>query len=75
MAVWQDLYQKTKLDRFEIFALEQELVMKGVKVARINPKAIAKSELLGELNSESGLWSEGLLTKALRQYAANTLST
>lgn len=27
-----DLYQKTKLDRLEIFALEQELVLRGVKI-------------------------------------------
>lgn len=47
MVFWFDLYNKTKLDRIEIFGLEQQLVMKGVKMARINPKAMSKSELIG----------------------------
>ena len=40
--IWFDLYDKTKLSRFEIYELEQQLVQKGVKVKRINPKAISK---------------------------------
>ena len=47
MALWLELYQKTKLDRVEIFKLEQELVITGVKTKRVNPKAIDRSNLLG----------------------------
>jgi len=63
-----DLYQKTKLDRLEIFTLEQELVLKGVKIERINPKSISKHELIGNVDSQSGLWHEGLLTSSLRRF-------
>jgi hypothetical protein len=41
--IYQDLFEKTKLDRFEIFNLEEALVMKGVKLYRINPKSISKA--------------------------------
>jgi len=63
-----DLYQKTKLDRLEIFALEQELVLKGVKIERINPKSISKHELIGNVDSQSGLFNQGLLTSCLRRF-------
>ena len=63
-----DLYQKAKLDRLEIFALEQELVLKGVKIERINPKSISKHELIGNVDSQSGLFNQGLLTSSLRRF-------
>ena len=69
MAIWTDLYVKTKLERMEIFALEQQLVIKGVKTVRINPKALSKRELIGEINAESEIWEEGLLSQALRRFA------
>lgn len=62
MAIWQDFYNKTKLDRLEIFALEQKLIMKGVKTARVNPKAMSKNELIGVIDGETNLWQEGILT-------------
>jgi hypothetical protein len=62
------------LDRFEIFALEQELVMKGVFMARINPKSMSKAELIGEMHPDSGAWLEGSLTGVLRRHALD-LST
>jgi hypothetical protein len=62
LALWQDLYATSKLDRLEIFALEKELVIKGAKIKRINPKSISKSELIGEIANGSGIWNEGLLT-------------
>jgi hypothetical protein len=36
--------------------------MKGVKTARINPKAMSKSELIGVIDDETNVWQEGLLT-------------
>jgi hypothetical protein len=74
MFVWQELYEKTKLDRFEIFALEQELVMKGVHLQRLNPKSMSKSELIGELHPDSGAWIEGNLTKTLRNHSLDSSS-
>lgn len=56
LAIWQDFYNKTKLDRVEIFALEQKLNMKGVKTARVNPKAMSKSELIGVIDEETNIW-------------------
>jgi hypothetical protein len=43
--------------------------MRGVKTIRINPKALSKKELIGEINEESEIWEEGLLTSALRRFA------
>lgn len=74
MAIWTDLYVKTKLERMEIFALEQQLVIKGVKTIRINPKALSKRELIGEINAESEIWEEGLLSQALRRFASDETS-
>lgn len=43
-------------------------MQKGVKVKRINPKAISKGQLLGEFEPKSGLWQDGLLTEELKRY-------
>jgi hypothetical protein len=43
----------------EIFKIEQEVVIHGVKVKRVNPKAIKMTELIGELNPDNGAWFEG----------------
>ena len=53
LAMWQDLYNKTKLDRLEIYGLEQQLVIKGVKTTRINPKALSKNELIGQIDEQT----------------------
>lgn len=68
------MYQKTKLDRLEVFALEEQLVLKGVKISRINPKSISKHELIGIIDSKSGLWKEGLLTAELRLFGQDKTS-
>jgi hypothetical protein len=67
-AIWQEYYLKTQLDRLEIFHLEELLVLKGVKVRRINPKSIDRKELVGEIIPKQGTWIEGLLTQALREF-------
>lgn len=69
MALWQDLYNKTKLDRVEIFGLEQQLNVKGVKTVRINPKALSKEELIGKIDDQTQVWAEGQLTSVLRRFS------
>ena len=46
--------------------MEQELVIRGVKTKRVNPKAITRSSLLGYIDSQSGVWEEGQLTAAIK---------
>jgi dynein heavy chain len=49
-------------------------VLKGVKINRINPKSINKHELIGIIDSKSGVWKEGILTSALRVFGKDLSS-
>jgi hypothetical protein len=49
-------------------------VLKGVKLSRINPKSINKHELIGIIDSKSGVWKEGLLTSVLRVFTKDISS-
>ena len=50
MTIWQDLYKKTQLTEEQIDQLRLSLVLRGVELARINPKSIQKEELIGVIN-------------------------
>lgn len=54
--------------------MEQELVLRGVKVSRINPKSITNSEFIGLVKPDNGVWQEGLFTNALREFTSDNSS-
>lgn len=37
---WQDMWKKSKLSKETIDELKEELVIRGVDITRINPKAV-----------------------------------
>ena len=47
-------------------------MLRGVNLKRINPKSISRAEFIGEVTASSGIWSEGLLTMALREFSDDT---
>jgi dynein heavy chain len=42
-----------------------------VKYARVNPKAVNIRQFFGEINPESGVWSEGVFTGEFRKFASD----
>lgn len=62
MALWQEMFKKSKLTKDVIDELKEELVVRGVETARINPKSVNINQLFGEINKETYVWSEGVLT-------------
>jgi len=74
MTIWQDLYKKTQLTEEQIDQLRLSLVLRGVELARINPKSIQKEELIGVINSDL-VWTEGLFTENFRAFCADHTST
>jgi hypothetical protein len=56
------MFKKSKLTKDIIDELREELVVRGVETARINPKSVNINQLFGEINKETYVWSEGVLT-------------
>ena len=38
--MWQEMFKKTKLEQTDIEVLKEDLVLRGVELVRINPKAV-----------------------------------
>ena len=55
--------------------MKEDLVLRGVECIRINPKSVKSSELFGEINRESYVWSEGLFTHHFRKFSLDTTTT
>ena len=70
LAVWQDMYRRTKLPEDEIDEIRATLTIKGVSMRRMNPKGMTMDELFGTFHRESHEWHEGLFTQHYRDFAA-----
>jgi hypothetical protein len=57
------MFKKSKLTKEVIDELRDELIVRGVETARINPKSVNISQLFGEVNKETYVWSEGVFTQ------------
>ena len=71
MAIWLELYKKTELSPGEIEYMRDQLASQGVVKARINPKALTNSQLIGVINEES-MWCEGIFTTAFRDFCTDS---
>ena len=68
MVLWQDMYKKSKLTKETIDLLKEDLVIRGVETARINPKSVDINQLFGEINKETYVWTEGIFTSVFREF-------
>jgi len=73
-ALWQEYYKKSKLTKAEVDQLKHELIIRGVDQHRINPKSVNNIQLFGEINKETYVWNEGLLSSIFRQYSKDHTS-
>ena len=63
------MYKRTKLTVDEIDEIRNNLRHKGVRVRRMNPKAMTMKELFGACDDLSHEWQEGLFTQEFRAFA------
>ena len=73
--LWLELYKKSKLEKAEIEELKEGLVQRGVQYVRLNPKAVQLTELFGEVNRETYVWTEGQFTEAFRRFSLDKSTT
>ena len=68
------MFKKSKLTKEVIDELRDELIVRGVETARINPKSVNISQLFGEVNKETYVWSEGVFTQQFREFSKDKTS-
>jgi dynein heavy chain, axonemal len=73
-ALWNDFYKRAKLSKAEVDSIKHQLVIRGVDQHRINPKSVDNIQLFGEINKETYVWNEGLLSSIFRQYSKDHTS-
>jgi tetratricopeptide (TPR) repeat protein len=69
LALYQDMYRKTKLSEEELQEIRENLGTKGVIMRRMNPKGMTQEEMFGTYDALSHEWREGLFSQEFRNFA------